>query len=165
LRQEGKEENRQLGIEQVHQDCVPDHLPVGINRAVGLDLHDAIHLQRHPCHIQQIGNARALDRVESECAGMQERRQTSDCCQHVRHDAKCAAQGSHDRAACAARQARRHRHECASPGRSDNDQRGDQELESHRSRTRERNTRVAVSGRARRRMLKKNSKMGPRMTA
>ncbi|KAI1698000.1 hypothetical protein Ddc_19394 [Ditylenchus destructor] len=128
LRQKCDEEDRQLGVEQVHQDRVNDDLARRTGWGVGLDGEGAAIAQRGPGHVEQVQHARDLDRVEGGGAGMQQRGQAGDRGQHVRNDAQRAADGRHHRGARALREAGRQRHERARPGRRDDDQRGDQEF-------------------------------------
>ena len=84
-----------------------------------------------PRHVQQIGDAEILQRLEGERAGMQQGGKAHDGRRHVRHDAERAAERRHHAGARAARQAGRQRIEHAGAGRCDDDQGCDQEIDAH----------------------------------
>ena len=131
LRQEGHEEDRQLGIEEIDQDGGDDHLQRRAPAGRRFDLERAVLLQRHPGEVEQIGDAGILEDLEGDGAGMEQRGKPEDGGSHVGDDAERAAEGGDDAGAGAAREAGGKRVEDAGAGRGDDDERGEEEFEMH----------------------------------
>ena len=91
LRQEREEEDRQLGVQDVDQDRLHDHLQGRACAGLPLYCQCAQFLQRHPRHPEQIGDAGIFEHLEGDRAGVQECGEAEDRRRHVRHDAERAA--------------------------------------------------------------------------
>lgn len=131
MRQEGKEEDRQLGIEDVDQDAGDDHVPGRARIDMIGDLQGTPLAKCLPGHVEQIGDAEILDRLEQERAGVQYRREPEKRRSDMRHDAERRGESRENAGASAARQRRRQRIEHAGAGRRHDDQRGQKEFGAH----------------------------------
>lgn len=69
-------------------------LPTERGAAFLPDVQAAALLQRVPRHVEQVGDAQIFDRLEGECAGVQQRRQPGDGGRHMRNDAERATKSS-----------------------------------------------------------------------
>jgi len=87
--------------------------------------------QRPPRHVEQVGHARVLQDLEGQRTRVQQRRETGDRRDHVRHDAECAADRGDDAGPSAARDPGRKRIEHTGARRRDDDQRCQQKLDTH----------------------------------
>jgi hypothetical protein len=121
-----------FGLRMFDEDSRDDDVTRRFRPRIGLDLQRTVLLQRHPRHVDQVGDAEHLQRLESERARMQHGGEPEHGGGDVRHDAERAAEGGDDAGAAAARQAGGEREENACAGRDDDDQRGQQEIEAHK---------------------------------
>eukprot|EP01136_Pigoraptor_vietnamica_P045699 Opistho-1_new@23982 len=131
LRQEGEEENGELGVEDVQQESLRHQARRRGARRSGV----AVHCEGRGVapggvgHVEQVGHAGELEHLEGQRAGVHHRGQAQHGGQQVRHDTGRAAQRRVDAGAAALREPGRHRVE--NPGARDehHDERGDEELD------------------------------------
>jgi hypothetical protein len=84
-----------------------------------------------PRHVQQVEDAGVTNAVEGHGARVEQRRETGDRGEHVRHDAERAAEGGDQARPGSARQTRSERVQDAGPRRKDDYQRGGEEFGAH----------------------------------
>ena len=130
LRKQREEEQRQLGVQEVHENRRPDDAERG--RGAGATEPQVTGLaQRPPRDIQQVGDSGVPQQLEREPAGAQKGCCSEDGCREMRHDAERAADCCGEAGSPASADAGGNRVENAGArGRSD-DESGDPELEGH----------------------------------
>ena len=96
LRQERQEEDRQLGVQDVEQECLQDKTASTSSARRLVDGERRFVAPRRVRQVEEVSDAAELQALERDCAHVQYRRQTEDCRQQVRHDAGGAAQGGMD---------------------------------------------------------------------